>query len=244
MTVKRRHPSSERGFTLVEMMTVVVIVGLIMLLIGYELDSTIGGYFHDRQNMDTQTQSRLVMTKVVNRLRGASPWEFFSNPSPVPSGAAHPVILYPVPGPSPAPTGTSLQFLRPRPGSLSLATAIPTSPAGAPDPPYDIVTIQRSTCPFVGCKDPSPNYLVETATDALSGLPSEQPVVLGSNVTDFTVSAQGQVSPALVTVSITVENTAPGCHPTVPPPSPAPFCNYTAQDTVWVGGGDAPATNE
>jgi prepilin-type N-terminal cleavage/methylation domain-containing protein len=244
MTIPPKRFAQSRGFTLVEMLTVVVIVGLIMLLIGYELDSTISGYFHDRNNMDTQTESRLVMTKVVNRLRGASPWEFFSAPSPSASGGPHQVILIPAPGPSPAPTATSLQFYRPHPGSLSLATAIPTSPAGAPDPPYDIVTIQRATCPFVGCKDPSPNYLVETAVDASTDLPSEQPVVLGSNVTDFTVSAQGNVSPALVTVSITVQNTAPGCHPAVPPPSPPPFCNYTAQDTVWVGGGDDPSTNE
>lgn len=241
--MRRKRQALRRGFTLVEMLTVVAIVGLMLLLIGYELDSTIHGYFHDRSNMDTQAQSRLVMTKVVNRLRGASPWEFASAPTPSASGQPHPVILYPVPGPSPAPTGTSLQFYRPHPGSLSLATAIPT-PSNAPDPPYDIVTIQRSTCPFVGCKDPSPNYLVETAIDAKSGLQSQQPLVLGTNVTDFTVSAQGKVSPALVTVSITVENTTPGCHPAVPPPSPPPFCNYTAQDTVWVGGGDDPTTNE
>ena len=244
MSTDQRRWSPNRGFTLVEMLTVVAILGLIIVLIGYEFDSTIGSYFHDRANMDTQAQSRLVMTKVVNRLRGASPWEFASNPSPVPSGQPHAVIIYPVPAPTPAPTATSLTFYRPHPGSLSLATTVPLSSGGAPDPPYDVVTIQRSKCPFVGCKDPSPNYLVETAVDGVTNAQSETPVVLGSNVTDFSVSAQGTVSPALVTVSITVQNTAPGCHPAVPPPSPPPFCNYTAHDTVWVGGGDAPSTNE
>src|SRR6516162_10296296 len=100
MSTKSKSRSQDRGFTLVEMLTVVVILGLMIVLIGYEFDSTISGYFHDRTNMDTQTQSRLVMTKVVNRLRGASPWEFASNPSPTASGQPHPVVIYPVPGPS------------------------------------------------------------------------------------------------------------------------------------------------
>jgi prepilin-type N-terminal cleavage/methylation domain-containing protein len=239
----RRTGRTGRGFTLVEMLTVVAIVGLILMLIGVEIDASITGYTHDRANLDTESQSRLVMTKVVNRLRGASPWVFASAPSPGPtSSAPDPVILYPTPAPSPAATATSLTFYRPHPGSLSLATSIPLF-NGVPDPPYDIVTIERAKCPTVGCTDPSPNYLVETAVDAASGAQSEQPLVLGTNVTAFSATAAGSVSPAMVTVEITVQNMAPGCHPAAPPPSPPPSCTYTAADSVWIGG-DSPSANQ
>jgi prepilin-type N-terminal cleavage/methylation domain-containing protein len=215
---------SGRGFTLVEMLTSVAIVGLILVLIGYEFDASLNNLLHTRSNRDMESSARLVMSKVTNRLRGASPWAF--NPSPPPSQLAHEVILSPVPAQSPA-TSNVLQFYRVHPGSLVTASGIPKDTNGLPDPPYDIVTIQRTTCPTIGCTDLSPNYLVETAVDALTGSQAETPLVLGKDVTSFSVTAKGAISPAQVDVSLSVVSSGPRCDNK---------CSYTTNSSIWVGG--------
>jgi len=108
----RRRPGRDaaaRGFTLVEMMTSVAIVGLILLLIGYEFDASIASLIHTRSNRDDESNSRVVMTKVVNRLRTASPW-VLGQPSPAPSSSpgADPVILLPVPVSAPSVAASTL----------------------------------------------------------------------------------------------------------------------------------------
>jgi prepilin-type N-terminal cleavage/methylation domain-containing protein len=213
-----------RGFTLVEMITSVAIVGLILVLIGYEFDASLGNLIHTRSNRDMESNARVVMSKVTNRLRSASPWVF--NPSPPPTGS-HQVILSPVPATSPPATSNVLQFYRVRPGSLVNAGGIHTDADGLPDPPYDIVTIQRSTCPTIGCTDPSPNYLVESAVDAQTLAQTEPPMVLGKDVTNFLVTATGPVSPAQVDISLTVASTSSRCDAK---------CSYTTNSSIWVGG--------
>lgn len=223
MIIRKR--SSQRGFTLVEMVTSVAIVGLILLLIGYEFDASLSNLIHTRSNRDMESNARIVMTKVTNRLRTASPWVFNPAPPPPPAGV-HQVIMIPVPVTTPGATSNVLQFYRVRPGSLANPAAIPT-PGNVPNPPYDLVTIQRSTCPTPGCTDTSPNYLVETAVDAQTGAQSEPPLVLGNDVTNFSVTATGNLFPAKVDVSLTVVSPGPRC---------TPVCSYVANNSIWVGG--------
>lgn len=219
---------SARGFTLVETLTSVAIIGLILLLIGYEFDAIIGHSIHTRSNRDMETNARIAISKVTNRLRTASPW-VIGTPTPAPPAVAERVIINPVPAPPPGTTGTILQFYRVHPGSLANPAAIPT-PGNAPYPPYDIVTIQRSTCPTTPkCADPSSNYLVETANDAQTGSPSETPLVLANEVTAFAVTATGNAKgqSAKIDISLTVQSTSPKC---------GPHCAYTTSSSVWVGG--------
>jgi prepilin-type N-terminal cleavage/methylation domain-containing protein len=217
--------SSSRGFTLVEMLTSVAIVGLIFVLIGYEFDASLANLLHTRSNRDMESSARVVMSKVTNRLRAATPWVF--NPTPPLPGAPDPVILSPVPSTTPPGTSNVLTFYRVHPGSLVNASGVHLDSNLLPDPPYDKVTIQRTTCPTVGCKDLSPNYLVETSVDAFTGTQSETPIVLGKDVTNFSVTAAGNISPAQVDVSLTVISSGPHCDTK---------CSYTSNSSIWVGG--------
>ena len=221
------HKPTDRGFTLVETVVSVVIIGLILLLIGYEFDAIIGHSIHTRSDRDMETNARFAINKVTNRLRTASPW-VIGTPTPAPPAVAEQVIIAPVPTGPPGTTGTVLQFYRVHPGSIANPAAIPT-PGGVPYPPYDLVTIQRSNCPAPPCADPSPNYLVETATDAQTGTASETPLVLAYDVTAFVVTATGDSKgqSAKIDISLTVKSTSPRC---------GPKCAYTTSSSVYVGG--------
>jgi prepilin-type N-terminal cleavage/methylation domain-containing protein len=219
--------TSIRGFTLVEMLTAVAIIGLILLLMGYEFDGIIAHSLHTRSNRDLETNARFAINKVTNRLRTATPW-VIGTPTPAPPAVPEQVIISPVPASTPGTTGTVLQFFRVHPGSLINPAAIP-SPGNAPYPPYDIVTIQRQNCPTPPCADKSPNYLVETAQDAQTGAPSETPLVLASDVIGFQVTATGDSkgTSAEIDISLTVRTTDLKC---------GPRCTYTTGSSVWVGG--------
>ena len=213
---------------MVEMITVVAIMGLILLLLGYEFDGALEHLLHTRSNQDMETTARVAMRKVTNRLRTATPWVF--------SGAADTklVMLSPVPtNVLPGATGPVLSFYRVRPASLSDPATIKQDANGNPILSYDIVTIQRSTCPTL-CGDPSPNYLVETAVDAATTTPTETPLVLAKDVSGFSVTALGpNGDQAQVGISLTVTSTSSRC---------TPKCSYTANNTVWVSGD--PTSNE
>jgi prepilin-type N-terminal cleavage/methylation domain-containing protein len=216
--------TADRGFTLVETLVSVVIIGLILVLIGYEFDAIIGHSIHTRSDRDMETNARFAINKVTNRLRTASPWVIGSPAPAVPEQ----VIVAPVPTGPPGTTGTVLQFYRVHPGSLADPKAIPT-PGGMPYPPYDLVTIQRSNCPAPPCADPSPNYLVETAIDAQTLTASETPLVLANDVTAFVVTATGDSKgeSAQIDISLTVKSTSPRC---------GPKCAYSTSSSVYVGG--------
>jgi len=202
------------------MLTVVAIIGLILLLIGYEFSAALENLIHTRSNRDMESTARIVMSKVTNRMRTATPW-VFSTPPADPSQ----VMVDPLPTGSPGASSNVLTFYRVHPGSLSNPAAIP-SPGNVPVPAYDVVTIQRSTCP-TGCADKSPNYLVETALDLTTGASSETPVVLGRDVTAFSVTALGSSGAAEVDISLTVTSTDPRC---------TPNCSYTTNNSIWIGG--------
>ena len=219
--------TSNRGFTLVEMLTAAAIIGLILLLIGYEFDAIIAHSLHTRSNRDLETNARFAINKVTNRLRTATPW-VIGTPTPAPPGSSEQVIISPIPTGPPGSTGTMVQFYRVHPGSLANPAAIP-SPGNAPYPPYDIVTIQRSNCPTSPGVVPSPNCLVETANDAQTGAPSETPLVLANDVTAFLITATGDSKGKLaeIDISLTVNTTDLRC---------GPRCTYTTSSSVWVGG--------
>ena len=223
--------ASSRGFTLVEMLTAAAIIGLILLLIGYEFDAIIAHSLHTQSNRDLETNARFAVNKVTNRLRTATPW-VIGTPTPAPPGVPEQVIINPLPTGLPGATATSLQFYRVHPGSLSNPAAIP-SPGNAPYPPYDIVTIQRSNCPTPPGVTPSPNCLTETASDAQTGAPSETPLVLANNVIAFQVTATGDNKgrSATIDISLTVNTTDVKCARTHDP-----GCTYTTSSSVWIGG--------
>ena len=215
--------SSARGFTVAELLTATVIIGLILVLIGYEFDHSLEHLLHTRQNRDAEAGARLTMAKITNRLRAASP-DVFAQPAPPDPNQ---VVMNPVPVGTPGATSTVLTFYRVRPGQLANPAAIPTS-GPIPNPAYDIVTIQRGTNPCnPGCGDPSPNYLVETAIDAITLAQSEVPVVLGSDVTNFSVTATGTQDAAQVDISVTTTAVNSRCQPN---------CSYTSSGSVYVGG--------
>jgi len=217
-----------RGFTLVEALTATAIIGLILVLIGYEFDHSLEDLLHTRSNRDLESGARLTMSEVTNRLRSASPYFYINTTGPAPTPDANQVIINPVPVPTPGATATALTFYRVRPGQLADPAAIP-SPGQVPNPPFDIVTIERGTNPCnPGCGDPSPNYLIETSVDAVTKAPVRT-VVLGKDVTGFEVTTTGTQDAAQVDISLTMTSTNSRCEP-------AATCSYTTSSSVYIGG--------
>ena len=214
--------AGSRGFTVSELVIATAIIGIILLLIGYEFDRSLEHLLHTRQNRDLESGARLTISEVTNSLRTASPLVFTATPPPDP----HEVIVNPVPVLTPGATATSLTFYRVKPGSLANPAAVATA-GPIPNPPIDQVTIQRGVNPCnPGCGDPSPNYLVETAVNLQTGV-AETPVILGKDITNFSVTATGSSDAAQVDVSVTMTATDSRCEPN---------CAYTASGSVFVGG--------
>jgi len=213
----RRPARQKRGFTVLEVMTSVFIIGLILLLIGYEFDGALNKLLHDQSNTDMESNARLVMTKVSNRLRAATvdpqlPPGVGCSPKP----CSNDVIL------SPNGTSNSLSFVRVRPGSLFDPTKI-TVTKNTPTPPYDIVTIQIGTGSGVGSVA---DKLIETDVDAQSGLLISTET-LGDHVTGFTVNNHGSTHDAAVDVTVTTASYSSRCNQK---------CSFTMTSSVYVGG--------
>ncbi len=224
-----KHRRGSRGFTLAEMLTATAIIGLMLVLLGYEFDHALEHLLHTRSNRDMESTARLTMSKVTNSLRTASPWVFVT-PGPPPTPDPNQVIVNPLPVATPGATATAISFYRVQPGSLADPAKIGTDATGAPSLAYDLVTIQRSTNPCnPGCADPSPDYLVESAINEATGSP-EVPIVLGKDVTDFQVTAIGSKEAAQVNVTLTVGADSSRCDPD---------CTYTTSSSVYVGGGNS-----
>ncbi|MDQ6780263.1 MAG: type II secretion system GspH family protein, partial [Candidatus Eremiobacteraeota bacterium] len=125
---------NKRGVTIVEVMVTVTILGIFMILIGYEFDHTVWHLFHTQSNVDTESNARVVMTRVVNGLKAATPnLENWSSGS---------VILQPGgPGTSPV-----LRYKRARTGSLADPTNVRLDKkTGAPEPFFDQVQLACAT---------------------------------------------------------------------------------------------------
>lgn len=206
---------SKRGFTVLEVMTSVFIIGLILLLIGYEFDGALNKLLHNQSNRDLESNSRVVMTKVTNRLRAAT-----VDPQLPTSGCnpcADDVIL------SPNGISSSLSFVRVRPGSLTNPASIPTDKFGNPAPPYDIVTIQIGTGTGVGSVA---DKLIETDVDAISKAVISTET-LGDHVTAFQVDNHGTSKNGAVDVTITTSSYSSRCNQN---------CSFTMTNSVYVGG--------
>src|SRR5579872_274965 len=175
-----------RGFTLVEMLTVLVVLGLVLSMIGLEFYGVVSNTLHTRANMDAESIARLGMSKVSNEMRLAFP--------DTTDNLALPAVVQPA-----ATAGPVADFFKVHQGSLG--QPIPVCPAlslnpGAPCPPYDEVVIQIN--PKV------PGELDEIITPVKGKtLPA---IVLARNVTGFSVTPSGTQYDVEITV------TAPSSH--------------------------------
>ncbi len=212
MTIKRAAQQSA-GFTLVETIVAVSIVGLILTLVGLEFVGAVNHMLHTRADTDAESQARVIMSKVDTQMRSAYfDWTDF----PLPSASPYAVVS---PQPVPSATADYVAFYRVSQGGMTVPvpTASPGAVnAGAPTPPYDLVTIEMSAT--------KPGELDEVISPPLGGPPSS-PIPLGQNVSAFVVTA---VPPNRYDVQLTVSQPSGQCANNA--------CSFTLNDTVYVGG--------
>ncbi len=209
--MSRPRNRATRGFTLVEMITVVAIIGLILTLLSLEFISVVNSTLHSRANTDAESQARVIMAKIETHMRSAyfDYTDFTGSPAPV---------ISPIPGAS---AGYVL-FYRSAPGQLS--PAMNTCSDGAPCPQFETVLIQMN--PKVS------GELDEIITPQPGGaaLPA---TVLGTNVSSFTVSGQGTNR---YDIALTVSE--PSGHCTHDPNTGRDACTFSLNDVVYVGGSE------
>jgi prepilin-type N-terminal cleavage/methylation domain-containing protein len=215
--MRRFRTAQESGFTLVETIVAVSIVGLILTLVGLEFVGTVNHMLHTRAQTDAESQARVIMSKIDTQMRSAYfDWTDF----PLPSGSPLAVVS---PQPAPSASADYIAFYRVSAGGMPVPvpTASPgTINAGAPAPPYDLVTIQMSTT--------KPGELDEIISPPLGGPPSS-PIPLGQNVSAFVVTfVNTTVSGSRYDVQLTVSEPSGQCVNNA--------CAYTLNDTVYIGG--------
>src|SRR5579864_7930837 len=91
------------GFTLVEMLVSLGIIGLILTLIGLEFVGVVNHTLHTRANTDAESQARLIMSQVSTQLRTA-----YFDVSDYPTTA--PAKWLPVVSPLPAPSASPANY--------------------------------------------------------------------------------------------------------------------------------------
>jgi prepilin-type N-terminal cleavage/methylation domain-containing protein len=208
MTRPARSPRS-RGFTIIEMLTVVAILGLILSLVSLEFINVVSDTLHTRADTDAEAQARLAMSKISTQMRTGY-WDYidFPNPSPTP----YPVV-------SPLPNTTTLPyvaFYRAVPGDLS--AGMPVLGNGAPNTTFELVTFQMNAL--------QPGELDEVTTVQPNGVAST-PMPIAQDVSDFEVTADPTIFgkyDVRITVSI------PSSHCT------SNNCTFTLDSVVYAGG--------
>jgi hypothetical protein len=206
------------------MLIVLVLVGLILTLLGFELVSAVGDTLHTRANIDAESQARVTMQKIDTHLRVAY-YDYVDDPNP---GTPLPVIS-PIPAPTPS-AAPYITFYRVASGGLSstnpqqckgsIGSGGPLANSGAPCPPFELVTIQLN--PSV------PGELDEIVTP-LPGTTQNRPVVLGTDVTNFGVTA---LSSDEFQITLTVSVPSWQCATN--------RCSFTLSHDVFVAGGASP----
>jgi prepilin-type N-terminal cleavage/methylation domain-containing protein len=203
-----------RGFTLVEMIVVVAVIGLILSLVSLEFISVVSTVLHTRANTDAESQARTAMSKIGSQVR-SSYWDYVDYPPFQDTGVASPQ-----PGTTTVPY---IAFYRVTPGSLVSMPNPCTSPGvnfGAPCPPFELVTIELSAT--------TPGELDEIITPQPNGPPSS-PMPIAYNVSDFEVTS---VSSAGFTnkYDIRLQVSQPSTHCT------SNSCTYTLDNVIFAGG--------
>ncbi len=170
-----------RGFTVVEMLTSMLIMGLVLALAIVEFAMVFNHNNLMNANLSADQNARIAMARVTNELRQAMP-------DVTDFGSTSAVVLNPpTPAPSTAPTtAQSVEFYRVHNGPGGLVSPIPTNAAGDPIPCYDDVTLAYNTAAhtitrtIVSPVVADPNCpTVTTTTD-----------VIAYNIAGFTVSAE------------------------------------------------------
>src|SRR5579872_4308126 len=206
--MSKKFNAGSRGFTLLEMLTVVVVVGLVLSMMGLEFYGVVSNTLHTRANMDAETMARLAAAKVNKEMRLAA--------QDTTDNLAQPAIVQPGGATKPTP-GPIAEFYRVQQGSLGQAIPIcgGTINPGAPCPPFDDVVIQI---------DPKvPGELDEIVTPVKTGI-AETPIVLARNVTGFTVTPNGSQYDLAITI------TTPSTH------CVSNGCSFTINTAVYSGG--------
>ncbi len=227
--------SGRRGFTLIEMVTSVFILGLIVLLIGYEFDHTIWHLLHTQSNVDAESNARTALVQVVNGLRAATPDTGGGSDNNV-----HEVVLQPTSGVA----SSILEYRRAQAGSLAIPLAIATNSAtGAPQPPFYDVTIQCMSPYPAGftatpCSAAAPQDLVETVADDTNPTVILGQKAIAHDVSGFSVLNTGAsgADQALLQISITVAHPFDAKSAQFATSRCNPTCQYTVTAEVWVGG--------
>ncbi len=73
--------STQRGFTLIEMVMTIVLIGIIAAVIAPVLSTTIGGFHAARVRNDLTAQARLVLERLTREIREADPAGITVNPA-------------------------------------------------------------------------------------------------------------------------------------------------------------------
>jgi type II secretory pathway pseudopilin PulG len=204
---KRRHAG---GFSIIETLIAVAVVGLILTLIGLEFVGVVDDTLHTRANTDAESQARLIMARVSTRMR-TSFYDVTDNiPGPLP-------VVSPV-----ATSAPYVTFYRVRPGGLQgpipLCTPGNAHSGGEPCPPFELVTIQMNPI-----KPGELDEIITPQPGGTAGLPN----ILGRNVTSFTVTAQSSTQ-----YNVEVRVSIPSSHCS----GPARTCTFTLDNVVYIGG--------
>jgi|GEM_PF-2200539 len=209
-----RRPKRSSGFTLVELLVAIAVLGLILTFIGLEFVSVVDNTLHTRASVDAEAQARIVMAKVSGQMRGAY---FDETDYPTAAPAQQLAVVSPIPVPSASPTGLVV-FYRVSKGGLATipVTCATGANQGAPCPPFELVTIQMSTT--------NPGELDEIVTAQPAGSPSS-PTPIGQNVTNFGVTG---ISKNEFDVTLTVTQPSSRCV--------SDACSFTLNNVIYVGG--------
>lgn len=173
--------SRRRGFTLVEMLVAMAVMGIVMSFAAFEFRAVVFTYLNADSHLSAEQQARVAVAKVNDLAYQASVVDNLD-----PSVSPAPAIIQPASTPGPTLEYTKAQCL----DESCLAT-----PSGVPDPCYDTVSIFLVPDSALPNSDPllQPHNLVEetapfdpSRTECTAGEHSGLRLI-ARNVADFTV---------------------------------------------------------